>query len=130
NDGWLKLRASHNPSDSRNVFQNLSSTFSSNKGVAITNPFSATPGLSQLYGANMFFGSDISKFTAPGVSRQEVEVRDLVDNLQADWRHQFEVAGHQAYVQSGVSYRHKFFRTLNNTLGYDYAGAGGMNDFY
>lgn len=127
--GWLRFRASHNPSRSRNVFQNLSSTFSSPKGVALTNPTSRQPGLTQLYGANMFAGANTASFTGTGVSRQEIEITDLVDNVQLDWRREFQRDRLSGYVQSGASFRHKDFRSLNNTFGYDYTGAGGIANF-
>jgi TonB-dependent receptor len=127
--GWLRFRASHNPSKSRNIFQNLSSTFSGAKGVVLTDPTSRQPGLAQLYGANMFAGANAASFTGTGVSRQDIEITDLVDNVQIDWRRAFQGDALSGYLQTGASFRHKDFRSLNNTFGYDYTGTGGLANF-
>ncbi len=124
--GWLTLRASHNASQSDDIYQQFLITAGGGVGISIdTTADRHRPALRQVYGPTIFAGSDLSRSTGQFM-QQPIRIKDTTDEARADWRRDFAQAVRPTFVQVGAAWRVKDYTSRNNTMTWNYLGADGV----
>lgn len=121
-DGWLTLRASHNPSDSNYFLRTLFITAGGGTGYSLdTSADRSRPLVKQLYGPTVFSGADLSRYTGQYLITPTT-VSDVTDEARADWHKEFTRLGRPLAIQVGASDRLKKYKILANNATYNYLG--------
>ena len=129
-DGWVKLRASYNPSESNYYLHQMMSQKGGGFGYSLDlTADRRIPIYTQLYGPSMGKDVDFSTYTINRYMFNPVVVNDDVFEVSADWRKEFVVGKIRTALQAGESLRDKSYQKSEYTKTYNYNGADGVQGY-
>ncbi|MCR6630371.1 MAG: TonB-dependent receptor [Magnetospirillum sp.] len=126
-DGWVKLRASFNPSKSNYFLHQMMAQKAGGFGYSLdTSKEAEFPVYTHLYGVSVYSDANLNGFDFGRYMFNPVVVRDEVLETQIDWRKEFNRGAVPIAIQAGAFFRDKIYDKSEFTVTYNYLGADGV----
>lgn len=122
--GWLNLSVSYNPSQADDHYEIFLATIP-HIGMSIDSTNPQRPVYQQIYGPNIFYGTDWSNYTGQVID-QPARTKDTVKQVKADFHQDFVAAGRPLFVQTGIDVRDEDRSNYADNNTYNFVGADGV----